>query len=570
MTVYKAKSMLIVLIGTELFNVDISVQDTGAGMSPEKLDALFRELEQVQSETDEGLQEKLAPQTKSIEADSDGKRTLGLGLALVARIIRNMNGQLRLKSEEGKGSRFIIQLGFCLPSDGNDQATLAAPESSKSPLLADQPETPPVESGEVMLIDKSAQKSRSASRIDLTHRNSTESVTSLKSTRSVGSLKSFRSGSSARSDVDRLINAIQDPVKPHAEPDNFHGQLVNWSSRLSSSSASRPGSTFPQYQSLPPTPLSQKVSGQSNVKDSKTPIKPVRMPTEESFGSPMSECPPRTPARVLFDVPDEPAEKVELNADCLHVLVAEDDPINSKIIRKRLEKLGHVVHLTVNGEECSTAFGESPDGFDVVLMDMQVSKNFMQCQGQKLTRFQMPIVDGLTSTKMIRSFEKTHQGRLSRRASLNERIPIIAVSASLVEKDRQVYIDGGFDGWILKPVDFKRLNVLLRAIVEEETRNSCLYRPGNWEQGGWFRKRQADVFSSSTTPSSSNPVSQTSSHSGVPIRSKRDSTDKERERLSSLETDAVHSKSTPQDPGQSGNINHSMEQAELFHHEPSR
>lgn len=171
----------------------------------------------------------------------------------------------------------------------------------------------------------------------------------------------------------------------------------------------------------------------------------------------------------------------------------------------------------------------------------------------------MPIVDGLTSTKLIRSFEKTHQGRRSRRASLNERIPIIAVSASLVEKDRQVYIDGGFDGWILKPVDFKRLNVLLRAIVEEETRNSCLYRPGNWEQGGWFRRRQADVFASSTTPSSSNPVSQASSFFGYPIRSKGDSTDKERERLNRLETDAVHSESMPQDPGQSENINQATE-----------
>ena len=376
-----------ILRGTELVDVDISIQDTGAGMSPEKLDALFRELEQVQSETDEGLQEKLAPQTKSIEADgdSDGKRTLGLGLALVARIIRNMNGQLRLKSEKGKGSRFIIQLGFSLPSDGNDQATIAAPESGKSPLRADQPETPPVETGEVVLVDKSAQKSRSASRIDLTHRTSTDSVNSLKSTKSVGSLKSFKSGSSARSDVDRLITAIQDPVKPHAESDNFHGQLANWSSRPSSSSASRPAITFPHYQSLPPTPVSQKVSGQSNVKDSKTPIKPVRVPAEDNCGSPLSEYPPRTPAHVLFNVPDEPGGKIEaLNADCLHVLIAEDDPINSKIIRKRLEKLGHIVHLTVNGEECSTAFGDSPEGFDVVLMDMQVSKH-STLLGHKLT-----------------------------------------------------------------------------------------------------------------------------------------------------------------------------------------
>ena len=168
----------------------------------------------------------------------------------------------------------------------------------------------------------------------------------------------------------------------------------------------------------------------------------------------------------------------------------------------------------------------------------------------------MPIVDGLTSTKLIRSFEKTHPDHLSRRASLNHRIPIIAVSASLVEKERQKYIDGGFDGWILKPVDFQRLSILLRAIVEEETRNSCLYRPGEWERGGWFKKRQADVFSSSTVPSATNPVSQ-SSKTDTPVENEEDSTDRERERLNSLNDDAVHADSAPQDPGESGNLNQS-------------
>lgn len=102
----------------------------------------------------------------------------------------------------------------------------------------------------------------------------------------------------------------------------------------------------------------------------------------------------------------------------------------------------------------------------------------------------MPIVDGLTSTKMIRSFEQTpeHPG-YSKLASINGRIPIFAVSASLVEHERQTYIDAGFDGWILKPIDFKRLNTLLTGISDEETRQSCLYVPGGWEHGGWFQSR---------------------------------------------------------------------------------
>lgn len=56
----------------------------------------------------------------------------------------------------------------------------------------------------------------------------------------------------------------------------------------------------------------------------------------------------------------------------LRVLVAEDDPINMKILRKRLEKAGHTVFHTVNGEDCASAYKDGSQDFDVVLMDMQV------------------------------------------------------------------------------------------------------------------------------------------------------------------------------------------------------
>jgi CheY-like chemotaxis protein len=119
----------------------------------------------------------------------------------------------------------------------------------------------------------------------------------------------------------------------------------------------------------------------------------------------------------------------------------------------------------------------------------------------------MPIVDGLTSTKMIRSFEKSHPGsHLSIRASGNGRVPIFAVSASLVERERLTYINAGFDGWILKPIDFKRLNILLLGIVKDESRSSCLYKPGEWEKGGWFYRRQPSVLEASTSPSDKSPV----------------------------------------------------------------
>jgi CheY-like chemotaxis protein len=119
----------------------------------------------------------------------------------------------------------------------------------------------------------------------------------------------------------------------------------------------------------------------------------------------------------------------------------------------------------------------------------------------------MPIVDGLTSTKMIRSFEKSHPTHmLSKRAARNGRIPIIAVSASLIEKERQIYIDAGFDGWILKPIAFDRLKHIMLGIVDAGARKENLYKSGGWERGGWFQQAQKDIFAADTTPTDRMPM----------------------------------------------------------------
>jgi CheY-like chemotaxis protein len=120
---------------------------------------------------------------------------------------------------------------------------------------------------------------------------------------------------------------------------------------------------------------------------------------------------------------------------------------------------------------------------------------------------QMPIVDGLTSTKMIRSFEKSHPTHLlSKRAARNGRIPVIAVSASLLEKERQIYIDAGFDGWILKPISFDRLKNIMLGIVDAGVRKENLYKSGGWERGGWFQQAQKDIFAADTTPTDRMPM----------------------------------------------------------------
>lgn len=102
----------------------------------------------------------------------------------------------------------------------------------------------------------------------------------------------------------------------------------------------------------------------------------------------------------------------------------------------------------------------------------------------------MPIVDGLRSTEMIRQIEANGEhGSLSATASNHGRIPIFAVSASLIEREKDNYTNTGFDGWILKPIDFKRLEHLLFGIIDDEARDDAVYVVGEWEKGGWFRKR---------------------------------------------------------------------------------
>ncbi|KAI9759244.1 MAG: Light-sensor Protein kinase [Chaenotheca gracillima] len=473
----------------ETVDVDIVVQDTGSGMSPKKLDALFRDLEQVQTEGEDILEDTPNDPSMRLTDNTEGKedkekRTLGLGLALVARIVRNMNGQIRLKSEEGKGSRFVIQLPFG-KSPEEAPAQIAPPPGT--PQHAERMMSPAAV-GEMTLVASSANRPKRPNSINsVGRRNSAESVNSLKSFKTHSSGKS---GRSAKSDVDRLIDAIQEPQMVSGEQRiNRPGSRGSKDSSMDHPKLQRHKSQGSNLMMTSTEPLQSptRLAGQSEIMDTKTPIKPVKM--SDYIGTPAIEEPPQlaNASRVLFDtqkpLPRTPAE--EAVPQHYNVLVAEDDPVNSKIIKKRLEKAGHEVQLTVNGEECASMYGGICKVVDVILMDMQ-----------------MPIVDGLSSTKMIRSFEKSNASKtFSRCATLNGRVPIFAVSASLVERDRGQYSDAGFDGWILKPIDFKRLTVLLAGITDLDQRREAVYKPGDWEKGGWFGIEKKDFFSTDTVPS---------------------------------------------------------------------
>lgn len=366
--------------------VDFVFSDSGTGMSPTQLDSLFRDLEQVSTEsTDHGGEQPPA------EA-----RTLGLGLAVVARTVRNMDGQLRLKSDAGEGSRFVVELPFPLPAESPSTAgesTAEAPSLSQSHQASTAPaEVTAAPEGEIMLVDRGGAINISTEP-ERTSGFRADIVSGEGGSRK--SMDSAQSHGSHKSDADRLIDAIQTPLSLHdQEPTwplsraNSRGSKGSSAGGHSRASHSR-DSTGPMALSSSPgsrrrgpsSPThSRQEPGTSAVRDSKVPIRPVKVPDEYTDVPQRPQVGERS--GVVFELPNETRPRANTESVTsgttgdnfpLQVLVAEDDPINMKILRKRLERCGHEVHHTVNGQDCASAYKENSREFDVVLMDMQVS-----------------------------------------------------------------------------------------------------------------------------------------------------------------------------------------------------
>lgn len=360
--------------------VDFVIEDSGIGMSAGQLDTLFRDLEQVSTEE--------APMSSSLEEMPREMRTLGLGLAVVARIVRNMDGQLRLKSEVGQGSRFVVQLPFLL----SDESHVSQPEGdpavpgNKSSHSDSTTNTAPdalraAPEGEITLVDRASTTGE------------TGDVSIKGSGTSQRSMSSHASRGSHQSDADRLIDAIQTPLSLHEREGTEFPLQGGRSSRSGSMRPQSRGAVSLGGRSASPSnrqpfsPVSGKPRsepGSTDVVDSKTPIRAVKMP--DDYTDVPQKPQPNEQSGILFEMKssDRPIAKAGTESvtsggtqmtdqQHLEVLVAEDDPINMKILRKRLERVGHGVHHTVNGEDCAAAYREKSKNFDVVLMDMQVS-----------------------------------------------------------------------------------------------------------------------------------------------------------------------------------------------------
>ena len=116
-----------------------------------------------------------------------------------------------------------------------------------------------------------------------------------------------------------------------------------------------------------------------------------------------------------------------IKASGLRVLLAEDQPVNQKLMRAVMEQLGHALTIANNGIEAVQAMRANP--FDIILMDIQ-----------------MPELDGVLTTKVIRAADDDWNN-----------IPIVAVTAHAMEGHRQTYLAAGMDGFVSKPFRMENL-----------------------------------------------------------------------------------------------------------------
>jgi signal transduction histidine kinase/ActR/RegA family two-component response regulator len=112
----------------------------------------------------------------------------------------------------------------------------------------------------------------------------------------------------------------------------------------------------------------------------------------------------------------------------LHILIAEDNPVNSRLATRLVAKQGHSAVVVSSGRAALKALEE--ESFDLVLMDVQ-----------------MPDMDGIQATSAIREQERGTQRHL----------PIIAMTAHAMSGDRERCLQAGMDAYVTKPVDARKL-----------------------------------------------------------------------------------------------------------------
>ncbi|PID76074.1 MAG: hypothetical protein CSB23_00235 [Deltaproteobacteria bacterium] len=167
----------------------------------------------------------------------------------------------------------------------------------------------------------------------------------------------------------------------------------------------------------------------------------------------------------------EGAQEERLSCGSLNVLLVEDDRGNQELASAILRSAGHTVTVAEHGLEALEILGNGKS-FDVVLMDVQ-----------------MPVLDGLATTRCIRKLEKNGMKESHKYSPIEEKLAehlhgkhlyIVAMTANTMLSDKERYRDAGIDNFLGKPYN----KTTLLAVLENSP-------TGNHEGGG----AEARIFS---------------------------------------------------------------------------
>jgi PAS domain S-box-containing protein len=367
--------------------LEFAVSDTGVGIPAEKIDTLFEKFSQVDSST------------------SRKYGGTGLGLSIARELVELMGGAIGIESTEGKGSRFFfdIQLEKSTENDIRARDTAAAlfAEKKLKALVVDDNET------NRKILDGI-----------LSHWN-IETHTAPGGEQALERLRTSLTGTHF---YDIVLLDFQMPGM-----DGF--EVVE---RMTGMFTQR----RPKTLMLSSVDIRGSGDELRKIGVDRVMVKPV---TRDDLKAVLFRLLEEKPAPETRRPSAQPAPADEQK---LTVLLAEDHPINRKLLERFLRIKGWKVIHAADGRKAVKAFKENNP--DIILMDIQ-----------------MPEVDGFEATSRIR--------RLESKMKEKKPVPIIALTAHALEDYREKSLSSGMDGYLTKPIDPKQLYAVIRKVTHEQS-----------------------------------------------------------------------------------------------------